>query len=151
VSTSSVFVSPNPDRSAGTTARASAARDALRPVVALVCGYLAISALVIVAAIVFGSDPNLVNSAVWIRGSIVVVTAALMLRFAIGARAGNARHYLRLRLVSAIMVVAITVILLAIPGYFPLWMRIEQGTCGVILLTVVILANRKRVRSIFAA
>jgi hypothetical protein len=128
---------------------ASAARQSLRPVVALVAVYLGLSALTIVAALVFGSDPSLVNTAVWIRGSIVLVTAALMLRFAIGARSGNARHYLRLRLASAIMVVAIVVILFAIPGDFPLWMRIEQATCGAILVAVVILANRKRVRLAF--
>ncbi|HEX4443792.1 MAG TPA: hypothetical protein VHZ81_09495 [Galbitalea sp.] len=131
--------------------RASATREGFRPVVALVGVYLGLSALTIVAAIVFASDPSLVNTTVWIRGSIVVVTAALMLRFAMGARSGNARHYRRLRLVSAIMVVVIAVILVAIPGDFPLWMRIEQATCGAILVVVVILANRKRVRESFAA
>jgi hypothetical protein len=126
------------------------ARLALRSVVALVSTYLGLSALTIATAVVFRNDAALVNTAVWIRGSIVLVTAALMLRFAIGARSGNARHYLRLRLVSAIMVVAIAVILLAIPGDFPLWMRIEQATCGVILIVVVILSNRKRARAAFA-
>lgn len=137
-----------PSTSAGSE-RASAVR--LTPVVALVSIYLGLSALTIVVAIVFGSDPSLVNTAVWIRGSIVAVTAALMLRFAIGARSGNAAHYLRLRLMSAIMVVVIAVILVAIPGDFPLWMRLEQATCGAILVGVVILANRKWVRRSFAA
>ena len=130
----------------GTTTRA-----AMRGVTALVGAYLTISVLTIVTAAIYRDDPAIVNTAVWIRGSIVAVTAALMFRFALGAGAGNPRAYLRLRIVSAVMVVAIAVILLAIPGDFPLWMRIEQATCGTILVVVVILANRARVRSTFAA
>jgi hypothetical protein len=126
-------------------------RPAFRIVIALVGTYLALSMLTIVTAIVFRADPAIVNAAVWIRGSIVAVTAALMLRFAIGAASGNPRHYLRLRLVSAIMVVAIAAILLLLSSDFPLWMKIEQATCGVILLAVVILINGKRIRAQFAS
>jgi hypothetical protein len=125
------------------------ARTALRAVNVLVGIYLTLSILAIVTAIVFRNNPGAVNSAVWIRGSIVAVTAALMLRFAIGAQHGNARHYLRLRLSSAIMVVAIAAILLIIPGDFPVWMKIEQATCGVLLVVVAVIANGKRLRSWF--
>jgi hypothetical protein len=128
----------------------SAARAAFRRVTVLVGIYLTISVLTILAAIAYRDDPTVVNTAVWIRASIVVIAAALMFRFAIGAARGNARAYLRLRIVSAIMVVAIAVIL-AIPGDFPLWMKIEQAVCGAILLAVVVLANRTRLRSVFAA
>ena len=123
----------------------------LRTVTVLVGCYLALSVLTIVAAIVLRNDPTLVNTAVWIRGSIVAITAALMFWFALGARAGSASHYLRLRIVSAIMVAAILVILIALPGDFPLWMRIEQATCGGILVAVVVIANGSRIRSSFAA
>ena len=133
------------------SASASSTRTALRGVEVLVGCYLALSILTIVAAVILRADPALVNTAVWIRGSIVAVTAALMFRFAIGAAAGSARHYLRLRIVSAIMVVAIAVILIALPGDFPLWMRVEQAACGVILIAVVILANGPRVRRLFAS
>ena len=133
-----------------TTAASNDTQASLRGVVVLVGCYLALSVLTIAAAIVFRNDAAIVNTAVWIRGSIVAVTAALMFRFAIGAALGSASHYLRLRIVSAIMVVAIAAILLLIPGDFPLWMKVEQATCGVILVVVVILANRGRVRSLFA-
>lgn len=123
----------------------------LRPIVGLVAAYFTLSALTIVAAIVMRDNTALVNTAVWIRGSIVLITAGLMLGFAIGARRGNPRAYLRLRIVSAIMVVAIAVILIALPADFPLWMLIEQATCGVLLVFVVALANRKSVRTAFAA
>ena len=137
--------SPNTLPAVQTTARA-----ALRSVTALVGTYLGISVLTVVVAVVFRDDPTIVNAAVWIRGSIVVITAALMFRFAIGAGRGHQRAYLRLRLVSAIMVVAIAVIL-AIPSDFPLWMKIEQALCGLVLVGVVILANRRGLRSMFSA
>jgi hypothetical protein len=124
-------------------------RAALRGVTILVAAYLGLSVLTIVGAFVFRDDPSIVNTAVWIRGSIVAVSAAIMLRFAIGAGRGDARHYLRLRLMSAGMVVAIIVILTALPGDFPLWMRFEQAACGAILVVVVVIANRRRLRSSF--
>lgn len=90
------------------------------------------------------------NSAVWIRGSIVVASAALMGRFAAGASRGSGRAWLRLRLVSTIMIVAIAVII-ALPGTFPVWMKIEQGLCGLILIAVAVIVNGHDVRALFAA
>jgi hypothetical protein len=55
---------------------------------------------------------------------------------------GSSGGYLRLRLVSAIMLVAIAAII-ALPGTFPLWMKIEQGVCGLLLLGVVVIVNGK--------
>ena len=48
------------------------------------------------------------------------------------------------------MVAAIAVII-ALPGTFPLWMKIVQGVCGLILLGVVVIVNGRRLRSLFAA
>lgn len=80
----------------------------------------------------------------------MVASAALMTGFARHAARGVARAYLRLRLVSAIMVVAIVVII-AIPGDFPVWLKVEQGVCGLLLIGVVLVANSKHLRSRFAA
>jgi hypothetical protein len=44
------------------------------------------------------------------------------------------------------MLVAIVVII-AIPGSFPLWMKIEQGACGLVLLGVVAIVNGKQLRA----
>ena len=122
---------------------------ALRTVSALVGTYLGISALTLVAIILFRSNPAIVNTAVWIRGSIVVASATLMFIFARRASGGAPRAFLRVRLISAIMLVAIVVII-ALPGTFPLWMKLEQAVCGLLLLVVVILVNGKRLRSFFA-
>jgi hypothetical protein len=91
-----------------------------------------------------------VNAAVWIRAVAVVASAALMLFFAVRTAKGRGRSYRRLRLVSAIMVVAI-VLIIVLPGAFPVWLKIEQGVCGLILLGVVLVVNGKPMRSVFAA
>ena len=123
-------------------------RNVFRPIQILVATYLVISIGTVVAAILMRNDPALVNTAVWIRGSIVVATSILMWFFVRGAARGSSKAYLRLRIASAVMVVAIAVIL-AVPGPFPLWMKLEQAVCGVILLVVVILVNQKSVRASF--
>ena len=125
---------------------AGSARSALGTVRSLVLCYLVLSVATLAAIVLMRNNPALVTDAVWVRGTIVAVTAFLMLSFASGAAKGNPRALLRLRIVSAIMVVVIAVII-ALPGGFPTWMKIEQAVCGVLLLGVVALANGKRVRS----
>jgi hypothetical protein len=120
-----------------------------RTVVGLVSAYLGLSLATLVAAFILRDVPAAVNSAVWIRGSIVAATAVLMLFFAIGAYRGSTRALLRLRIESALLLVAIVVIL-AIPLPFPLWMKIEQGVCGLLLLGVVALVNSPRLRALNA-
>ena len=121
---------------------------AMRAMRLLVGGYLAISVLTL-AAIVLMRHTSAVNQAVWVRGTIVVASALLTTGFAAGAARGSRRAYLRLRIVSAVMVVAIVAII-AIPGPFPLWMKLEQGFCGLLLLGVVVIANGRRLRARFA-
>jgi hypothetical protein len=125
-------------------------RTALRTVTTLVGVYLGVSVATFVAIILLRANPAIVNDAVWIRGSIVVASATLMFVFALRASGGAPRAFLRVRLISAIMLVAIVVII-ALPGTFPLWMKLEQAVCGVLLLGVVILVNGRRLRSFFAA
>ncbi|MFI5782213.1 hypothetical protein [Nocardia sp. NPDC051570] len=126
------------------------ARTALRTAARLVAGYVVINAVTFGAVVALRDHAEVVNSAVWVRTSIVLGTSALMLRFAVRAESGGARAYLRLRIVSAIMLVAIIVIV-ASPGPFPGWLRIEQSVCGVVLLAVVVTVNRARVRAAFTA
>jgi hypothetical protein len=127
-----------------------AARTAFRNLKALVAGYAALSFGTMVAVFVMRNDSSKVTSPVWVRGSIVLATSLLMYSFATAAAKGRARAFLRLRIVSAVMLVAIVVIV-SIPGAFPVWMRVEQGVCGVLLLGVVGIANSRNLRSLFAA
>jgi hypothetical protein len=122
---------------------------AFRGVRRLAGAYVAISVLTVVAIVLMRHNAALVNPAVWIRGSIVAGSSMLMAAFVAGAARGSARAYLRLRLVSAIMVVAIAVIV-SLPGTFPVWLKIEQGVCGAILIGVVAIVNGRHLRSLFA-
>ncbi len=121
-----------------------------RPIRRLVGGYVAMSVLTLAAIAILRNHTGLVNSAVWTRAVIVVLSSLLMLRFTRRAAAGAGRAFLRLRLVSAVMVVAIAVIV-ALPGTFPAWMKIEQSACGVLLAWVVTLVNRRSTRAMFAS
>lgn len=124
------------------------ARRPLRWATVLVGTYLGISVLTLVAIFMVCHNASAVTDAVWVRGSIVALTAALMFLFAIRATRGSRGAYLRLRIVSAIMLVAIMVIV-ALPGTLPLWMKIEQGLCGAVLLGVVAIVNGRAARSAF--
>jgi O-antigen/teichoic acid export membrane protein len=103
----------------------------------LVASYLTLSILTVVAVFLMRNHAGLVNPAVWVRTTIVAASSALMMSFVVR------RAYLRLRIVSTVMLVAIAVIL-AIPGDFPLWLKVEQAICGLLLLGVVILAWQRK-------
>lgn len=121
---------------------------AFRKVKALLLTYLGVSVAALIVIVLLRNDPSMVTDAVWVRSVIVVASALLTFSFATRAARGHRRAYLRLRLVSAIMVVAIAVII-ALPGAFPLWMKLEQGVCGLLLAGVVVLVNGAHVRSLF--
>jgi hypothetical protein len=91
----------------------------------------------------------MVTTPVWVRGSIVLASALLTIVFTAQMARGSRTGYLRVRLVSAIMLVAIAVII-ALPDPFPVWLKAEQGVCGLLLLGVVVLVNGKQLRARFA-
>ena len=116
---------------------------------ALLVGYLAVSVLTLAAIVLLRNDVSVVNPAVWIRGTIVAASSVLTLAFAAGAARGSRGAYRRLRVITAVMPVAIVVII-ALPGTFPLWMKLEQAVCGVLLLGVVAVVNGRVMRASFA-
>lgn len=115
----------------------------------LVYGYLTIGVLALVAVVLLRGDPAQVNNVVWTRSVIVVLTAALLTIFAARAARGSRGMFLRLRIVSIVTPVAIAV-LVALPGTLPLWMRIEQSVCGVVMIGVAVVANGRHLRELFA-
>jgi hypothetical protein len=122
----------------------------LRTIRVLVGCYAALSALTLVAAFLMGDDPVLVPDSVWVRGIIVLISSLLLNAFAARAARGSRGAWRRVWLFSAVMTVAIVVII-AIPGVFPVWMKIEQGVCGALLVAVVALARGRVLRAAFAA
>ena len=49
------------------------------------------------------------------------------------------------------LTLAAIAVIIALPGTFPLWMKAEQGACGLLLTGVVAIVNGKHARSLFAA
>jgi hypothetical protein len=134
---------------AETKAQHPRSQAAFRTVNMLLGSYLGISALTLVAAILLRGNAAIAPIAVLVRGTIVVAHALINLLFAARMSRGSRVGYRLLRLSSAAMVVAIAVII-AIPGDFPVWFKIEQGVCGLLLLGVVLVSFSKPVRSVFA-
>jgi hypothetical protein len=115
----------------------------MRNLVWLIGGYAAVSVLTLAAVIVFRHDAAMVTPAVWVRGTIVAAASMLSLFFAVRAARGDRRMLRRLRIVTTIMLVAIVVII-SLPGTFPLWLKLEQAICGLLLLPVVVRLNWRR-------
>ncbi|VVJ18961.1 Uncharacterised protein [Amycolatopsis camponoti] len=117
-----------------------------RPVLLVTGGYATLSVLTLLVIVLFRNDHAMVTDAVWVRATLVVASSLLTLAFARSAARGSRKGLLRLRIVSAVMLVAIVVIV-ALPGLFPLWLRIEQAVCGLLLLGVTVLVNGRRARA----
>ncbi|OXM54331.1 hypothetical protein [Amycolatopsis alba] len=115
----------------------------------LVSCYLGLSVLALVVAYLWRNRPELVTDLVWVRGEGVLIASVVLLLFVLGTARGRHGAYLRLRIASAAMVVAIAV-LISLPGLLPVWMRVEQGLCGLVLIGVAVIANGTRLRSVFA-
>ncbi|MFJ6617765.1 hypothetical protein ACIQOW_09380 [Kitasatospora sp. NPDC091335] len=124
-------------------------RRAFRTVRRLVLAYLGLSVVTLVAAIALRDHHAVVNDAVLVRGTIVVASAALTLLLTGRAANGSRAAFRRLRILSAVMIVAITAIV-ALPGTFPVWMKAEQAVCGLALLGVAAVVNGRHLRSLFA-
>ncbi|MFD7922097.1 hypothetical protein ACFV3R_23065 [Streptomyces sp. NPDC059740] len=122
---------------------------ALRGTRLLAAGYLSLSVLTLGAVFLLRHDAAAVDDAVWVRTAIVAVSALVTHLCASRAARGSRSAYRRLRVISAVMVVAIAVVV-ALPHFLPLWLRIEQGVCGVVLLGVVALVNGPEQRRAFA-
>ncbi|WP_432834550.1 hypothetical protein [Dactylosporangium sp. CA-092794] len=102
----------------------------------LAAGYLVLSLATLAVIVALRHHPGVVTDAVWVRATIVAASAVVT---NVLAARGQAR---RLRIFAIVMVIAITVIV-AIPGLFPLWLKLEQVACGLLLLGVVLTLPRK--------
>lgn len=131
-------------------AHVTARRAAFRPVLILLWSFVGLSAVMVVFLAVLSAVGIGVDTAIWVRCSIVLGSSIVLLIFGIGAARGSRNALLRLRIVSPIVVAAVIVIV-AIPGFLPDWVRIEQAVCGLLVLPVAIIANLPRTRALFRA
>jgi hypothetical protein len=120
--------------------------DHLNTVVKLLAAFLVISVSTVVAVVPMRHNPALVTTAVWVRTPLVAASAAVLLLFARRAAAGHRASFRRLRIISMVVLAAIIAVV-AWPGAFPVWLRVEQSVCGVFMLSVVIRTNLRVVRS----
>ena len=120
--------------------------DHLNTVVKLLAAVLAISASTVIAVVLMRHDPALVTPAVWVRTPLVAASAAVLLLFARRAAAGHRGSFRRLRIISMVVLAAIIAVV-AWPGAFPVWLRVEQAVCGLLMLGVVVQVNRRAARS----
>jgi len=127
----------------------SSLRETFQPIRVLVASYVGLGLLGFGATVLLRDHPQLVNTAVWVRGSIVLATSALMYRFAAVAARGKRSAFLRLRIASIVIPVAIAVII-ALPDPFPVWMKVQQGLCALVVAGVAALVNRRFLREYFA-
>jgi hypothetical protein len=120
--------------------------DHLNTVVKLLAAFLVISVSTVVAVVLMRHDPARVTTAVRVRTPLVAASAAVLLLLARRAAAGHRGSFRRLRIISMVVLAAIIAVV-AWPGAFPLWLRVEQAVCGVFMLSVVVRTNLRVVRS----
>ncbi|SFI88727.1 hypothetical protein [Amycolatopsis sacchari] len=121
--------------------RTSPDQHSFRSLKWLAGAYLSLGVLALAAIVLLRGDPAQVNDAVWIRALIVLITAVVLVLLTNRAARGSAGALRRLRIISVVVPVAIAV-LVALPGLFPLWMRLEQGLCGLVMVGYAIVAHR---------
>jgi hypothetical protein len=116
-----------------------------RLVTRLLLGFLAMSVLLAVVTFVLRDH---VQGAVWGRVIGLLVASPLYLFFAARMAAGRRWAYVRLRVLSVIGTIGIT-LLVSLPGPYPVWMRVEQGAQGVLLLVLAVVLAQPAIRGRF--
>jgi hypothetical protein len=114
----------------------------------LTAAYLAATAGTLAFVVLERNDPALVDADVWTHALIVFGFALLLVDVANRAAGGMRRAYLRLRIVSVVLA-ASSVVLPAIPGLLPTWMKVEQGVYALVLAAVAFLAHSRGARAMF--
>jgi hypothetical protein len=100
---------------------------------------LAAAATVVFIWIVHNNQ-ELVDAGVWTHAIIVFGFALLLVSVTNRAANGSRVAYQRLRIIS-IVIPVVSVVLVALPGLLPTWMKVEQAVYALVLLTVAVLAN----------
>jgi hypothetical protein len=121
----------------------------LRRVRLLCGGYLAINLMAMAAVVAHRADHLAVDPSVWIHGIIIASTAIGSFSASVLAARGARGAFIRLRIMSVTVVAAIVVIV-ALPGSFPLWMKLAEGAGAVLMAAVAATVNGSTLRARFA-
>ncbi len=123
-------------------------RARFRPFLVLLAGFVVVSLAMEAVLVVQSALGPGVDGAVWIRCSLVLASSIALLLLTFGAARGSRPAWIRVRIISVVVVAAVIVII-SLPGFLPDWVRIEQGVCGGLVLPVAILVNLPRTRRFF--
>jgi hypothetical protein len=129
---------------------ATAIRTRFRPILVLLAGFVLVSVAMDSVLIVQASTGTSIDSAIWIRCSLVLASSIVLLLLAVSASRGSRNAWIRLRIITVIVVVAVIAIV-SIPGFLPDWVRIEQGVCGALVLPVAIMLNLPSTSALYPA
>lgn len=110
--------------------------------------YIGVNIAALMVIILLSNNTQLVNDVVWTRGIILTLTSFILLRFIFLLVRGSRKAYLLIRISTSILFVSV-VVLLTIPNLLPLWMKVEQAICGILLLGIILGINNKHLRSLF--
>lgn len=109
----------------------------VRRATGLAAMHVGLSLAAVVILIVGQAGEDTPSTSAWVHGVIVAATAFLLLSFAIRASRGGPAGLRRLRISSSVLGIALVVVVL-IPGAFPVWMRILEAASAVCVLGVFV-------------
>ncbi|TJZ57361.1 hypothetical protein FCH28_08020 [Streptomyces piniterrae] len=115
----------------------------------LVAAYGALSAAVLITVVVLAVTGRTVTSFMWGRSAGVLASAAVTYWLTVLASRGARWAYLRMRLISVIVPIAIIAIDM-IPGALPPWFVVMQVACALALGASAFLVNGAGLRAAFA-
>ncbi|AWN31140.1 hypothetical protein [Streptomyces sp. NEAU-S7GS2] len=115
---------------------------------ALVAAYGALSAAVLITVVVLASTGHTVTAFMWGRSAGVLASAAVAYWLTVLASRGARGAYLRVRIISVVVPIAIVAIDM-IPGALPPWFVLMQVGCALVLGATAFLVNGSGLRAAF--
>lgn len=112
------------------------------------CAAVSLIALA-VAAVLAMVDPVEVNWVVWLRGSVVAAASLVFVAVTRAASRGSRRAFTRMRWISILAPIGIGLIIVSPDSGYPLWMKLEQGLIGILIVAIAVLLNRRSTRAAF--
>ncbi|MFI1676935.1 hypothetical protein [Streptomyces sp. NPDC020607] len=101
-------------------------------------GYVALSAVALLAVVAVAGAGHQVNTFMWVRAVLLPVVAVLMHRMTVAASRGSRRAFERVRTLAVVMPIAIIAVDL-IPGVCPPWYTVTQTVCMLPVIRVAFL------------
>jgi hypothetical protein len=102
-----------------------------------------------VTAVLAVVDPVEVNWVVWLRGSVVAAASLVFVVVTRAAARGSRRAFSRMRWISILAPIGIGLIIVSPDSGYPLWMKLEQGLIGILIVAIAVLLNRRSTRAAF--